>query len=289
MASAAGSVQAFSGGRMVIGLARGDSALAHLGMAPPPVSAFENYVRALQAYLRGEEVPFALADAAMGGRRADMATTESLNVGKRPTVSRMQWLPGDMPKVVVDVFGTGPRVIKIGALLGDRVTFAVGANPARIAWALEIARRARREAGLDPDGISYGAVVGMGIDDDAARGRARIAGVVATSSRFSFMHGQKIGPMDEQEESIFRRVQESYDMTRHSVHTSTQASVMPDWFIDRHAITGGPDNVIARLQQIHALGIDRVACLFHGSHSGIEDQIDAAYAQFARHVIPAFK
>ena len=59
------------------------------------------------------------------------------------------------PKVVVDVFGTGPRVIRIGALLADRVTFAVGANPARIAWALEIARTARREAGLDPDGISY--------------------------------------------------------------------------------------------------------------------------------------
>ena len=48
-----------------------------------------------------------------------------------------------MPKVPVDVAASGPKVIALGATLGDRVTFAVGADPERIAWALETARAAR--------------------------------------------------------------------------------------------------------------------------------------------------
>ncbi len=57
-ASAIATVQVESGGRAYLGIGRGDSALAHLGRAPDPVSKFENYLERLQGYLRGEDVPF---------------------------------------------------------------------------------------------------------------------------------------------------------------------------------------------------------------------------------------
>ena len=69
-ASAAASVQAESGGRLVLGIGRGDSALAHLGLAPAPVAQFEHYLERLQAYLRREEVPFDLATDAVSGMRS---------------------------------------------------------------------------------------------------------------------------------------------------------------------------------------------------------------------------
>src|SRR5213592_4751951 len=46
--------QVASAGRFVLGIGRGDSALAHLGRAPAPVETFERYLAVLQAYLRGD-------------------------------------------------------------------------------------------------------------------------------------------------------------------------------------------------------------------------------------------
>ena len=58
-AAAAASLQVVSRGRMVLGIGRSDSALAHLGSAPVPAAMLERDLRVLRAFLRNEEVPFA--------------------------------------------------------------------------------------------------------------------------------------------------------------------------------------------------------------------------------------
>jgi hypothetical protein len=65
-------------------------------------------------------------------------------------------------KVPVDVFGSGPHVIDVGARLGDKITVAVGAEPERVGWAVKTAREARRIAGLDPETMEIGAFVVVG-------------------------------------------------------------------------------------------------------------------------------
>ncbi len=57
-ATAITSVNRISNGRAVLGIGRGDSALAHLGRAPARLAQFERYLRQLQTYLRGEAVSF---------------------------------------------------------------------------------------------------------------------------------------------------------------------------------------------------------------------------------------
>ena len=57
-ATAITSVNRVSDGRAVLGIGRGDSALAHLGRAPARLAQFERYLRQLQTYLRGEAVSF---------------------------------------------------------------------------------------------------------------------------------------------------------------------------------------------------------------------------------------
>jgi 5,10-methylenetetrahydromethanopterin reductase len=61
-ASAIASVHAESGGRAVLGIGRGDSALAHLGRAPASVGYFERYLQTVVSYLRGEELSFEALD-----------------------------------------------------------------------------------------------------------------------------------------------------------------------------------------------------------------------------------
>ena len=56
---------------------------------------------------------------------------------------------------------TGPKVIGIAAVHADRVMFAVGADPERLAWGIDVAKAARRNAGLDPDGVKFGAYLNM--------------------------------------------------------------------------------------------------------------------------------
>jgi 5,10-methylenetetrahydromethanopterin reductase len=138
-ACAIATVHAASGGRAVLGIGRGDSALAHLGHAPASPDVLAHYLDQLQGYLRGEEVPF--------DESGDLAR---LDLAHQPTGSRIQWLrPGRYSKVPVDVAATGPKVIAIAARLADRVTFAVGADPTRLRWAIDTARSARATAHLD--------------------------------------------------------------------------------------------------------------------------------------------
>src|SRR5689334_15741112 len=57
-AAAAATLQAISGGRAVLGIGRGDSALAYLGYAPVGLSAFGRVLDELQTLLNGGEVAF---------------------------------------------------------------------------------------------------------------------------------------------------------------------------------------------------------------------------------------
>src|SRR3954464_9860636 len=54
LANVAATVQETSGGRFVLGIGRGDTALFHLGLKPMPVAEFIRTVTDLQAYLANE-------------------------------------------------------------------------------------------------------------------------------------------------------------------------------------------------------------------------------------------
>src|SRR3954451_10140103 len=56
LANVAATVQETSGGRFVLGIGRGDTALFHLGRKPMPVARFEELSADLQAYLAGETI-----------------------------------------------------------------------------------------------------------------------------------------------------------------------------------------------------------------------------------------
>lgn len=160
-AGAIATVQAVSEGRAHLGIGRGDSALAHLGYAPASPRTLAGYLRSLQGYLAGDEVPFDEA--------GDLAR---LHLANQPTSSRIGWIrPGRYPKVTVDVTATGPKVIAIGATLGDMVSFAVGADPARVRWGIDTARSARCTAGLDPDALRLSAYVNVVVHDDPETAR----------------------------------------------------------------------------------------------------------------------
>ncbi|MBN9487624.1 MAG: LLM class flavin-dependent oxidoreductase [Alphaproteobacteria bacterium] len=253
-ATAITSVHRVSNGRAVLGIGRGDSALAHLGRAPARLAQFERYLRHLQAYLRGEAVSFDEIDIPH-----DVAPpVTGLHLHDAPSASRIDWI-ADGAKVPVEVAASGPKVIAMAALHAERVMFTLGADLERLDWGIALAQQTRKDAGLDPDGIAFGAYVNLGCHDDLKVARDLVRGGLTTFARFSVMHGKANGPVSANDRAVLETLRTNYDMRAHTRADSRQAGTLTDDFIDRYAIVGSPDRCVERLRSLKALGLDKVA------------------------------
>ena len=276
------SVDRISGGRAVLGIGRGDSALAHLGRAPAKPGVFERYLRHVQAYLRGEAVAFEDIDipAAVAPPLAGLALADA------PPASRIDWIAGRGAKVPVEAAASGPVVIAIAARRADRVMFALGADEERIAWGIDLARKARQEAGLDPAGVAFGAYVNCGCSPDIEVARGLVKGGLTTFARFSVMHGKASGPVSDQDRAVLHDLRDAYDMRAHTRGDSAQAGTLTPGFIDRFAIVGPPERCVERLRRLAALGLDKIAIT--GALGGVsQTQAAASRALLEREVLPA--
>lgn len=234
LATAAATVQETSGGRFVLGIGRGDTALFHLGRPPQPVAAFSERVVQLQTYL--------------GGGTVDCDGF----------ASRLQWLDrARQPKVPLDIASSGPKVIDLAARVAEHVTFAVGADPERVAWALDLARKAAADAGRDPAEISFGAYVNVGCHPDLDTARSLISGGVAAFAHFSAMPGSTGAGLAEGDRAIVAEVGRRYDSREHLRNAADHTGPLEPAFVDRFAVVGPPEVCIARLGELADLGVER--------------------------------
>jgi 5,10-methylenetetrahydromethanopterin reductase len=262
-----------------LGIGRGDSALAYIGLAPAPPAQFERYLTRLQGYLRAEEVSFDLETDAANGLKA----VGTLHMDSAPTTSRLRWLRGQAPKVPVDVAASGPRVIDIAARLADAITFAVGVHPDRVGWAIGRARAARVAAGLDPDSLQLGSYVPLAVDDDRARARELLRGSVGSYARFSVMHGTVAGPVTETQRHTLTAVHQAYDMHAHFKQGSRQSQQLDEEALDAFAIAGPASYCVERVSELYDMGLRRFYLTGPGrgadmeaartSHQRIVDQV----------------
>ena len=282
-ATAIASVQRVADGRATLGIGRGDSALAHLGRAPGKVGHFETYLRHLQAYLRGEAVPFAEVDIPL-----EVAPpVADLGLADTPKESRIAWMAGTQ-KVPVEVAATGPRVIGIAAVHAERVMFTLGADVDRLAWGIATARAAREQAGLDPDGVAYGAYINCACHSDIDVARNLVRGGLTTFARFNVMHGSTSGPWSEKAQAALQELRSAYDMNKHTQADSRQAGTLTPDFIDHFAVVGTPGECVGRLKALAGLGLDK---LVFGGRLGLSSDPNAAdaLALLEREVLPAVR
>jgi 5,10-methylenetetrahydromethanopterin reductase len=276
-AAAIASVHVASGGRAVLGIGRGDSSLAHLGLAPLSPAELERFVRLVRRYLHGAEIDF---EELRPYERPGARPIELMGLADRPAHSRLHWLPRHLPPVPVDVVATGPRALAVAGRSGDRTLLAVGADPERVAWAAEVARAS--------GATRLGAFVNVVAHDDVGIARGLAAGGLTTFARFSAMDGTVPTPIDDASERVLRDVHRSYDMGQHTRAGSPQAQRLTEDFADRFGIVGSPAHCIGRLEQLTALGIDRFIVV-GPSVDADREQAAAAARTFVREVLPAIK
>ena len=148
--------------------------------------------------------------------------------------------------------------------------FALGAHPDRVAWGIGLVRGARREAGLDPDGVEYSAYVSAACHPDIGVARDMVRSGLTVAARFSVMHGSVDGPPSEGGRAIIRSMREAYDMHKHTRGDSPQAGILTPEFIDEYAAVGSPDRVLDRLMRLRDLGLSKI--VVNGGWRDTKDQ-----------------
>ncbi len=241
-ASALASLQVESQGRAVCGIGRGDSSAAHVGRANATTAQLRTCVLDLRAYIAGEPVQ------------------------RGTTSSQLRWVaPTELPRppapVPMDIACTGPKTIRMAADVADRITFAVGGAPERIAWALKILHERLAETGRDRRTLRVGAYVNLICDEDEQRainlGRT-ISGLIA---HFTGMKGAPVEQLPPQLKSLAIKMQTGYDMAHHAQEEGEHLIHVDDEFVDWFSICGPPSKCRERLGELVALGLDHINVL----------------------------
>jgi len=264
LASAFTTLQQESGGRMSLGIGRGDSSLAHIGKRPASVAALEAFVVRVQAYLRGAEVE----------RDGFQSRLHALST---------------QPKVPVDIAGTGKRVIALAARHADGLTLGVGANPERIRAKVHEAEAALLAAGRSRSEFTISAYVNAAVSDRLAVARETVRGSVSVTARFSGMHGGAASEgLDAEQRDAVLTLADHYDMEHHGSSAAAHARALPDDFVDGFAAIGDAAHVTERLRAIAATGVDRIV-LIAGSLAVDPALIAQSILAISTQVLPALR
>jgi 5,10-methylenetetrahydromethanopterin reductase len=265
-ACAAVTLQSTSHGRALLCIGRGDSAVQRIGQREQPVREFEDYLTAVQTYLRGESVD-----------RAGFA-------------SRLEFLSvlGDLPKVPLEVMSTGPRVIELSARVADRVCLAVGADPTFLAGRIAAARAAAAAAGRAPSELQIGAIVNCVIHEDLAQAREAMRGGATTFARFSSFRGNDLAALPPPFRSAVDWIREHYDMRNHTRTGVEHTRGISDAFVDWFGIAGPPEVARERFRSLSALGLDFVHVV-PGSTGADRNVVAASLQAVAKEIVPLFR
>ena len=265
VASAMASLQVESGGRAALGLGRGDSSLAQIGVKPPTTSQLALFAARVRGYLRGEEV----------------------DLDGRP--SRIAWIAAAaLTPPPVELAATGPRTIALAATASDRLMLTLGADPDRIASAIELARDARSAAGLPPDQLRVGAYLNVCCHPDLQVARELVRGSAAIFARFSAMSTPAAAGLGGHDRRVVAEAGSGYDRDRHGLARASAAGVLDDAFLDRFAVIGPAQRCAERLRGLIALGLDRIVVV-PGSRDSDPALLDATNATLAWEVLPALR
>ena len=218
----------YSGGRAVLGIGVGDSSLYTIGRKPAKLQRLEQVIDVVRRLMAGEAVNFD---------------------GKDIKVS---WPPRKVPVVIAC---TGPQSLQLAGRIADGVLFQVGADPQLVRYAQKNIAIGARQAGRDPATIKLYQRLAFAVSEQRKQVRAEARGYASVAARtiYRAVSHEDI-PAD-----LLRDLQvmdEKYDYQQHGNMDAAQAGLITDRILDAVAVTGTPDEVIPRLQELTQLGID---------------------------------
>lgn len=255
-ASTLATLNLISGGRMDLGIGRGDSARRVLGKKPTTLATLEQAVRIIRDLAEGRETDY---------------DGEAI---------RMPWtMPGKLP---VWIAGYGPKALNLTGRVADGVILQF-ADPDLIKWCLGFVHEGAREAGRDPKEIKVMAAAPVWVSDDLEKCRAQVRWFPALVSNHVMDLIARYGT-DKLPPELTHYVQSraEYDYQHHAKVGSTNSEFVSDDIVDRFCIIGPVEEHRRRLRELAEIGVDQFNIYLM---SGEEE---ACLDVYGREVIPGF-
>jgi probable F420-dependent oxidoreductase len=255
-ASLLATLNLISGGRMVLGIGRGDSSRRVLGKKPTTVAQLGEAVRTIRELTSGGEVEY----------------------DGQPT--RMAWAGGPPP---VWIAGYGPKVLQLAGQIGDGVILQF-ADPDLIAWCVSFVHEGARQAGRDPRAIEVMAAAPVWVSDDVKLARERVRWFPALVSNHVMDLISRYKP-EELPPALTAYVQNrgGYDYLHHCEVGSSNANFVSDEVVDRFCLVGPVEAHLKKLRRLAEAGVTQFNIYLM---CGEEEETLKVYG---REVLPAIK
>jgi probable F420-dependent oxidoreductase len=249
-------LQELSGGRMDLGIGRGDSARRVLGKRPTTLADLEEATNVIRELCEGREV-----------------TSEG-------TKLRLEWAPKH--KLPVWVAGYGPKALELTGRIADGAVIQL-ADPSLVGWCVGLLREGARKANRDPDSVAVMVAAPAHVGPKAqVRDRLRWFPALVSNHVVDLVkrYGEQGLPADL---TAYVRDRPGYDYQHHAESGSSNAAFVDDESVDRFCVTGEPEEHIAKLRELAELGVRQFNIYLM---SGDEERILEIYGE---KVIPALR
>jgi len=245
-----------SGGRMQLGIGRGDSSRRVLGKKPVTSAQLEQSVKAFRDLTGGKETEY------------------------EGQMARLTWATGGVPPVWVA--GYGPKVLDLAGRIADGVILQF-ADPDLIEWCVGFVKKGAEAAGRDPRKIEIMAAAPVWISDDVTVGRERVRWFPALVSNHVVDLVSRYKP-EELPPALtsYIRNRGQYDYLHHCEVDSSNANFVSDEVTDRFCLLGPAQAHIEKIRALSRAGVTQFNIyLMCGDE---EDTLEA----YKKEVLPAF-
>jgi probable F420-dependent oxidoreductase len=257
-ASAMATLQEITGGRMVVGMGRGDSARRVIGQKPVTVDRMEAAVRFIRDLAEGREVD---ADG---------------------TPLHLKWSEGHRLPVWIAAYG--PKALRACGRVADGLIMQL-ADPYILEWALPYVREGAEEAGRRFEDIEVQVAAPAYVTGDIEKAREQVRWFPALVSNHVVDLVKRYSTTDLPDElTDYIKRREFYDYDEHGKTGAKHAEFVTDEVVDRFCVLGTPEQVAAKLRELEGLGMTQFNIYSMHEDPGPGGVIE----DFGRDIIPGF-
>ena len=237
-ASAIVTLNELAPGRVFVGVGTGDSAVINLGMKPARLSLFGEFVVCLRSLMRGETVSY------------------------QGSELRQTWGKAELP---VYIAAHGPKTLEFAGQFGDGVIVGAGVGEEVVRDAFSSIARGAASSGRKLEDLDIWWALSAHVADSREEALTVIRMLLAAKANHLARFPEQNKHIPPEHQKALQRIHREYNYLEHQKPGSgttnarlVRESGVETYLADRYAIVGTPEDCLATLRRMEAMGVRKI-------------------------------